>query len=106
MRDVGVLGIGQTPVGEHWDRSLRDLAVDAARAALEEAGLDRVDAVYVGNMASGILCGQENLATLVADAAGLLPAEAVKIEAACASGGAAVRAGFQVVAGGCTSGCW
>ena len=100
MRDVGVLGVGQTPVGEHWDRSIRDLAVDAARAALEEAGLDRVDAVYVGNMASGLLCGQENLATLVADAAGLLPAEAVKIEAACASGGAAVRAGFQVVAGG------
>ena len=100
MRDVGVLGIGQTPVGEHWDRSIRDLAVDAARAALDEAGLDRVDAIYVGNMASGLLCGQENLATLVADAAGLLPAEAVKIEAACASGGAAVRAGFQAIAGG------
>lgn len=100
MRDVGVLGIGQTPVGEHWDRSIRDLAVDAARAALEEAGIDKVDAIYVGNMASGLLCGQENLATLVADAAGLLPAEAVKIEAACGSGGAAVRAGWQAVAGG------
>ena len=100
MRDVGVLGVGQTPVGEHWDRSIRDLAVDAAHAALEEAGIDKVDAIYVGNMASGLLCGQENLATLVADAAGLLPAEAVKIEAACGSGGAAVRAGYQAIAGG------
>ena len=100
MREVGVLGIGQTPVGEHWSRSIRDLAAEAGRAALAEAGADRVDAIYVGNMASGLLCGQENLATLVADAAGLLPAEAVKIEAACASGGAAVRAGYQAIAGG------
>jgi len=99
-REVGVLGIGQTPVAEHWGRSIRDLAAEAGRAALAEAGIDRVDAIYVGNMASGLLCGQENLATLVADAAGLLPAEAVKIEAACASGGAAVRAGSQAIAGG------
>jgi acetyl-CoA C-acetyltransferase len=100
MRDVGVQGIGQTPVAERWDASIRDLAVEAARQALADAGVDQVDAVYVGNMASGILNGQENLATLVADACGLLPAEAVKIEAACASGGAAVRAGYLAIAGG------
>ena len=100
MRDVGILGIGQTAVAERWDASIRDLAVEAARAAMADARLDRVDAVYVGNMASGLLCGQENLATLVADACGLLPAEAVKIEAACASGGAVVRAAHLGVAGG------
>ena len=32
MKDVFVLGTGQTPVGEHWDRSLRDLGAEAIRA--------------------------------------------------------------------------
>jgi acetyl-CoA C-acetyltransferase len=100
MREVGILGIGQTPVAEHWGRSIRDLAVEAVQAARLDAGTDRVDAIYVGNMLSGELAGQENLATLVADAAGLLPIEALKIEAACASGGAALRAAFLAVASG------
>jgi len=100
MRDVVIIGIGQTAVGEHWGRSIRDLATEAIAKARADAGIDRADVLYVGNMASGALCGQENLGTLVADAAGLLPIEAVKIEAACASGGAAVRAAYLAVAGG------
>jgi acetyl-CoA C-acetyltransferase len=100
MRDVGIFGIGQTQVAEHWGRSIRDLAVEAVQKARHDAGVERVDAVYVGNMLSGELAGQENLATLVADAAGLLPVEALKIEAACASGGAVVRAAILAVASG------
>jgi acetyl-CoA C-acetyltransferase len=100
MRDVSIIGVGQTPVGEHWDRSIRDLAVEAIAGARQDAGIDRVDALFVGNMLSGELAGQENLATLVADACGLLPIEALKIEAACASGGAALRAAYLAVAAG------
>ena len=100
MRDVSIIGIGQTTVAEHWDRSIRDLAVEAAGEARTDAGVERVDAVYAGNMLSGELCGQENLATLIADAMGLLPVEAVKIEAACASGGASLRAATLAVASG------
>ena len=100
MRDVSIIGIGQTAVAEHWDRSIRDLAVEAALRARQDAGVERVDALYVGNMLSGELNGQENLAPLVADAAGLPPIEAIKIEAACASGGAAVRAAALAVASG------
>ena len=100
MREVAIIGIGQTPVAEHWDRSIGDLGVEAIAAARADAGVERVDALYAGNMLSGELAGQENLATLLADAAGLLPIEAVKIEAACASGGAALRAGWLAVASG------
>ena len=100
MRDVSIIGIGQTAVAEHWDRSIRDLAVEAALKARQDAGVERVDALYVGNMLSGELNGQENLAPLVADAAGLPPIEAIKIEAACASGGAAVRAAALAVSSG------
>ena len=100
MRDVFIVGVGQTPVGEHWDRGLRELGAEAVRAALDDAGLETADALYVGNMLGGCVNGQENVATLVADAAGLLPVEALKIEAACASGGAAVRAAALAVAAG------
>jgi acetyl-CoA C-acetyltransferase len=100
MRKVDVIGIGQTDVREHWGRSLRDLAVEAVEAARGDAGVEGLDAIFVGNMAAASLCGQANLASLVADACGLLPVEAVTVEAACASGGAAVRAAYLAVAGG------
>ena len=67
MRDVSIIGIGQTPVAEHWGKSVRHLAADAVLAAMEDAGLDRADAVYVGNMLSGEIAGQEHLGALIAD---------------------------------------
>ncbi|HEY3568389.1 MAG TPA: thiolase domain-containing protein [Thermoanaerobaculia bacterium] len=100
MRDVFIIGAGQTPVGEHWDLGLRDLGASAIRAALDDATIETVDALFVGNMLGGAINGQENLGALLADAAGLLPAEAWKVEAACASGGAAVRAAALSVASG------
>jgi acetyl-CoA C-acetyltransferase len=100
MRDVFIIGAGQTPVGEHWDLGLRELGASAIRAALADGGVETVDAVFVGNMLGGSVNGQENLGALLADAADLLPAEAWKVEAACASGGAVVRAAALSVAAG------
>lgn len=100
MRKVGIVGIGQVPVAEHWDRSLRDLSTDAVISALHDAGDPIPGALYAGNMLAGELTGQENVATLIADASGLLPIEAIKIEAACAAGGAAIRAAYLAVASG------
>lgn len=100
MREVAILGIGMTPVDEHWDKSLRDLAAEAVLLALQDAQRETVDALYVGNMLSGLISQQENLGTLVADWAGLRYTEAVKIEAACSSGAAAVRQAAIAVASG------
>ena len=100
MRDVAIIGAGQTQVGEHWDVSLRHLALQALQAAMTDAGVTRADALYVGNMLSGELTGQEHLGALVADFAGLRGVEAFKIEAACASGAAALRMGYLAVASG------
>ena len=100
MRDVAIIGIGQTPVGEHWDTSLRHLALRAALNALHDANIEKVDAIYVGNMLSGEVCGQEHLGALVADSLGLSGVEALKIEAACASGAAALRVGILAIASG------
>ena len=100
MRDVAIIGIGQTKVGEHWEKGLRHLALEALQAAMADAGVERVDALYVGNMLSGELTGQEHLGALVADFAGMRGVEAVKVEAACGSGAAALRLGYVAVAGG------
>jgi acetyl-CoA C-acetyltransferase len=100
MRDVAIIGTGQTEVGEHWGVSLRHLALEAVQSAMADAGVMNGDALYVGNMLSGELEGQEHLGALVADFAGLRGIEAFKIEAACGSGAAALRMGYVAVAGG------
>jgi acetyl-CoA C-acetyltransferase len=100
MRDVSIIGIGQTRVGEHWDVSLRHLALEAIKAAALEASIDRADGLFVGNMLAGELSGQGNLGALIADFVGLRGVEAVTVEAASASGAAAVRQAYLAVAGG------
>src|SRR3990170_1964161 len=102
MREVAILGIGQTPVDEHWEKSLRHLAGEAVIAALADArmGAQQLEALYVGNMLSGPLNRQENLGALIADWVGARGVEAAKIEAACGSGAAAFRAGLMAVASG------
>jgi acetyl-CoA C-acetyltransferase len=100
MRGVSIIGIGQSPVGELWDRSAREIAYAAVTAAMTDAGIETADALYLGNMLSGSLLDQEHLATLVAGYCGLYGIEAAKVEAACASGAAALRMGIMAIASG------
>ncbi|MBI5876112.1 MAG: thiolase domain-containing protein [Chloroflexi bacterium] len=100
MRNVSIIGIGQTPVGEIWEKGLRTLAVDAIRAAMKDAHMETADALYIGNMLSGEATGQAHLGPLIADAAGLRGVEAAKIEAACGSAAYALRLAYLAVAGG------
>ena len=100
MREVAILGIGQTKIDEHWDLSLREIGGNAAFAAMQDAGMDKVDALFVGNMLSPLIDGQNQLGTYFSDWIGLWKQEAVKVEAACASGAAALRAGLMAVSAG------
>ena len=100
MRRVAIVGIGQTPVKEHWNAGLRELAVEAIWKALEDADARHIDGMFVGNMLSGTLTRQEHLATLIADYAGFSGIEAVKVESACSSGASAVRQATLAVAAG------
>jgi len=100
MRDVSIIGIGQTKVKEHWNKSLRQLATEAMLKAMQDAHADHVDALYVGNMLSGVLGGQEQLATLIADAVGMRGIEALKIEAANGAGAGALHMAYLAVASG------
>jgi acetyl-CoA C-acetyltransferase len=100
VTNVSIIGIGQTPVGEHWDVSLRTLGVRAMRAALDDAGLDSVDAIIVGNALGGSISRQHQLGALLADFGGLRGTEAFRVEAADASGGIALRQGYALIASG------
>ena len=100
MTEVVIAGIGQTEVGEHWDIGLRELAYAAIKDALHDAGGLKPQALFVGNMLAPNLSNQAHLGVLIADYAGLVGIEAVTIEAAGASGGAALRQGYLAVASG------
>jgi acetyl-CoA C-acetyltransferase len=100
MQETAIIGIGQTPVREHWDRSTTSLAVEAGRAAMDDAGVDRVDAIIVGNMTDPAISAQSHLGAMIADHLGLAGVEAVRIGAACGSAGAALRQGLLAVASG------
>jgi acetyl-CoA C-acetyltransferase len=100
MRDVAIIGIGMTRFGELWEKSLRDLMVEAGLKAVADSGVDHVDSMYVGCMSSGLFVEQEHLASLASDFLGLGPIPATRVESACASGGLAVRSAFIEVASG------
>lgn len=103
MREVAILGIGQVPVDEHWGKRLVELAGDAAFAALEDAGLKRVEALYVGNMMAGQLDKQTHLGALISDWIGFRGIEAMTVEAACGSGALALRTALIAVSSGLIS---
>ncbi|MEJ2412636.1 MAG: thiolase domain-containing protein [Anaerolineales bacterium] len=103
MREVAILGIGQVPVDEHWDKRLVELAGDASFAALEDAGIKRVEALYVGNMMAGQLDKQTHLGALISDWVGFRGIEAMTVEAACGSGALALRTAMMAVSSGLVS---
>lgn len=100
MREVAVIGVGMTKWGELWEKSLRTIFVETALAAMDDAGIDHLDAMYIGCMSSGLFVGQEHLGSLLADYLGQKPIPAARVESACASGGLALRLGFIDVASG------
>ena len=100
MREVAIIGVGMTPVTSGSGKSLTELFTVAATEGIEDAGVDRIDAMYVGNMMSGFLQKQEHLGSLMATALGREGIEAYKAEGACASGGVAVNLGLKAVASG------
>ncbi|MGA7192917.1 MAG: beta-ketoacyl synthase N-terminal-like domain-containing protein [Anaerolineales bacterium] len=100
MTDVVIAGIGQTEVGEQWSIGLRDLAFDAIQVAVKDSGGLKPQALFVGNMLAPNLSNQAHLGALIADYAGLTGIEAITLEAAGASGGAALRQGYLAIASG------
>jgi acetyl-CoA C-acetyltransferase len=100
LRGVSIVGIGQIPVQKENPQSLKEMGAEAVRRAMAHAGVDRIEALYVGNMLADELQGQKHLATLIASEVGLRGIEALQVRAATATGAAALRMAYFAVASG------
>lgn len=102
MPRVGIIGVGLTKFGEHWEKSFRELIVEAGTKAIIDAHIsgNEIQAIYGGSMASGFFIGQEHIAALIADHSGLSGVASTRVEAACASGGLALRQAYLAVRSG------
>lgn len=100
MRSVSVVGIGQIPVKRAYSDGLIEMGAQVVGLAMEDASIDKVDALYAGNMLADELQNQKHLAALIADEAGLRGVEALSAGAASAAGAAALRLAYLAVASG------
>lgn len=100
MRDVAIIGVGMTKFGELWDMGIRDMFAEAAIKAMDDAGVKKLDAMYVGAMSSGLYTAQEHIASVMADYIGQRGVASTRVESACASGGLSVKSAYLDVASG------
>lgn len=100
MRRVAVAGFGLVKVGEHWDKSIKDLFTEASLRALDRADVDELDHIYVSNMAGASLQNQINMGPMMAQALGMAGTPATRIEAGSASGGLAFHEAVKSVSSG------
>jgi acetyl-CoA C-acetyltransferase len=99
---VAIIGVGMCKFGELWEQSLRDITLEAGMYAIFDSGVRGadIDGVVIGNMSAGRFTGQEHLGAQAADMGGLGDMPAYSVEAACASGGAAVRHAYMAIKSG------
>ena len=100
MHKTYVIGIGQIQIGEHWDKSLKEMAGEAGLLALSDANFPKIDALFIGNMMSGSANRQLHLNALIADWMGYRGNESYVFESACSSGAAAFRTGVIALGSG------
>ncbi|MCW5887834.1 MAG: thiolase domain-containing protein, partial [Anaerolineales bacterium] len=100
MRPVSIVAIAQLPVVKASPDSLSHMAATVIREAMNNAGVPRIQALYVGNMLADELQNQKHLGALFADEAGLHGIEAMRVGAATAGGAAALRVAYLAVASG------
>jgi len=104
MRDVAIIGVGITKFGELWNRSFRDLGIEAGLKAIEDAKLSgsEIDGLFIGNMSAGRFINQQHIDALIADYSGMASKHipATRVEAGGASGAVAFRQAVMAVASG------
>ena len=102
MNKVAIIGVGHTKFGRLQDKGLMDLLCEASLEALEDSNTteQEFDSVYVGAMSPERFNQISGVASALVDRISLIPAAADHIKNGPASGGSAVKAGFQAIASG------
>ena len=100
MRNVAIVGIGHSKFGKRTDVNLGELAFESIKHAIDDSGVQKKD---IQNVTVGSAGGwyEENLpAVIVNEYAGFQDVGTMRVEAACASGSAAVRSAYLSIASG------
>lgn len=100
MGRVAIVGIGHSKFGRRTDVNVGELAFESIKQAVDDAGVDKKDIsnVFVGSMGTWY---EESLPAVVVDEyAGLSGVGTMRVEAACASGSAAVKSAYSSVLSG------
>jgi acetyl-CoA C-acetyltransferase len=102
MNDVAIIGVGHTKFGSLNGIGLMDLLSEASLEAIENSNTNNRDfgSVYVGCMSANALNNISGIASALVDKISLIPTAADHIKNGPASGGSAVKAGFQAIASG------
>ncbi len=100
MKKVAIVGTGIAKYGYRSDATLAEIAFEAIKEALDEAkiGVEDIDSFVVGN--TGVWSSEPLPAVLIGEYTGLVPKNGVRVEAACATGLAATRTAYTMIAGG------
>ena len=103
-RGVALVGAGMSKFGAFKEKNGRDLFVEAYKNMTHsvDKGFDpaAIESFYLGNFSSDLFEHQGHTAPLLADAVGLTPIPAVRVENACASGASALRLGLMAITSG------
>lgn len=100
MERVAIVGVGITRFGRRSDKSLQELAFEAGRAALRDAGLETRDVEFLAVGCAGGWSSEPLPAVVVAEHLGLEGVGSMRVEAACASGSAAIKVAADIVSSG------
>ncbi len=104
LNNVYIIGVGEAKYGELWEKSLREIAVEAGLKAVESAGIRTKDlgAIYMGNALGGDISMQEHLSALMSDHAGIASEyiPSVRVETSTASGASAFREAYLGIRSG------
>ena len=100
MRDVAIVGVGHSVFGNRYDVRLDELAFEAFKEAISDAGLSAKDVEFVVCANMGGWSAEALPAALCSEYCGTLPKGSMRVEAACASGSAAIAVAYNLVASG------
>ena len=100
MKRVAIIGGAYTKFGKRVDVTFTELAWEAIKEAMEDAGISREDIEFASIASFEHWSSESSPAASILEYAGLNPVEAFKVESACSSGSAAVKAAYMAIAGG------
>lgn len=102
MKNVAIIGVGNSKFGNRNDVNLAELVFEAFKPSLEDAGIRPKDVEFVslGSVGAGAWYEELLPAVVTAEYCGLTKAGLVRCEAACASGSAAFLTAYWAIASG------